>query len=221
MRAIDTLRSVDIILAEDTRHTRKLLSRYDVRGRMLSCHRFNEASRIRHVVDKIGEGATVALVTNAGMPGISDPGARLATACRECGIPVSVVPGPSAVTAAIALAGFGGGRFLFEGFLPRGAAARQKRLVELHALPYAVVLFEAPRRFYRLLDELETAMGSRPVFIGRELTKLNEECFSGTASEIRETLARRNPQNDRRAIKGELVVVLAPASRAELKAEAR
>lgn len=218
LRAIDTLRSVDIILAEDTRRTRKLLNRHGIHARMLSCHRFNEAARIRQVIDYIKTGLRVALVTNAGMPGISDPGNRLAAACRDHGINISVVPGPSSVTAAVALSGFGGGRFLFEGFLPRGMSARQKRLTELRAMSYPVVLFVSPYRCFRLLTELENIFGDRMIFAAREMTKLNEECIFGSSAEVREALARGDgPHASDKTVKGEITLVLAPASKDEIK----
>ncbi len=218
-RAIDILKSVDIIFAEDTRHTRKLLTRHEIRGRLVSCHRFNEAARTKQAMESIADGATVALVTNAGMPGISDPGARLAAACRERGIAVAVVPGPSSVTAAVALSGFDGSRFLFEGFLPRGAGARQKRLAELRLMPYPVVLFESPYRCLRLLSEIESSHGDREIFIARELTKINEECLFGTAAQLRALIESRSGGTPERAVKGELALVLAPVSKSEIRNE--
>lgn len=219
-RAINTLRSVDFILAEDTRHTRKLLSRHGIHGNLTSCHQFNEAARTQQVLDKVKSGSSIALVTNAGMPGISDPGSRLVAACREQGISVSVIPGPSSVTSAVALSGFGGARFLFEGFLPRKTAARERRLTQLRALPYPVVLFESPYRCLRLLAEMKESFAQRTILMARELTKINEECLWGTASEIYELLAQRGSQDSGRAVKGELVLVIAPASRAELRENA-
>lgn len=216
-RAIDTLKSVDTIFAEDTRHTRKLLTRHGIGARMVSCHKFNEAARTQQVVESAAGGARLALVTNAGMPGISDPGARLAAACREHGIAVSVIPGPSSVTAAVALSGFDGSRFLFEGFLPRGGGARRKRLSELRLLPYPVVIFESPYRCLQLLSEIEISHGCRQVFMARELTKMNEECLCGTASQLRAILGSRSPCAPEQAVKGELVLVLAPAAKSEIR----
>ena len=217
IRALDTLRAVNFIFAEDTRHTRKLLNRHRISGNLISCHQFNEASRVQLVLNKIKSGASVALVTNAGMPCVSDPGARIVAACRKHGISISVIPGPSSVTAAIALCGFDGGRFLFEGFLPRKAGARKRRLADLRVLPYPVILFESPYRCLRLLTELEAVFGQREFFVARELTKMNEECLWGTAPAIHDTFLSSKPLNSSNAVKGELVIVIAPASKAELR----
>ncbi len=205
-RAIETLKSAALVIAEDTRETRKLLERYEIRTPMMSCHKFNEASRVEVVLEKIRAGQAVALVTDSGMPGVSDPGARVVAACREAGVSVTAVPGPSAVTTAAALCGFGGDRFLFEGFLSHKSAARERRLAELAALDMPVILFESPFRLLKLLDEIERTLGPRRVFVGRELTKHFEECRTGTAAEIRAAYANRT-------VKGELVVVLAAAGR--------
>jgi 16S rRNA (cytidine1402-2'-O)-methyltransferase len=212
LRALETLRGAEVILAEDTRHTARLLARYEVRATLVSCHRFNEASRVRLVLDRVRGGARVVLVTNAGMPAVSDPGARMVRACRREGIPVRVVPGPSAATAAVAASGFGGGGFHFEGFLPRKPGARGRRLEELAAEPCPVVLFESPYRAGALMEELAGVLGTREVFVGRELTKLNEECLWGTAAELGAEFARRAEGRGARPLKGEIVVVWAPAA---------
>ena len=212
LRALEPLRSAEIILAEDTRHTARLLARYEVRAKLVSCHRFNEASRVRMVMAKIRSGARVALVTNAGMPSVSDPGARMVCACRKEGVSVRVVPGPSAATAAVAASGFGGSGFHFEGFLPRKPGARGKRLEELAKEPCPVVLFESPYRVGALMGELAVALGRREVFVGRELTKLNEECLWGTAAELEAEFLGRASGKSARLLKGEIVVVWAPAA---------
>lgn len=217
-RALDTLRAAHCILAEDTRHTQTLLHRYQIRASLISCHRFNEASRVRMVVAKVKAGAAVALVTNAGMPGISDPGARIVTACQREGLYITVIPGPSSVTAAMALSGWGGAGFLCEGFLPRKAGARKRRLQELHAEPKPVVIFESPYRWLALLTEMSAICPDREMFMGRELTKWNEECVWGTVAGLRERYTARAGQSPTRAIRGELVAVLAPAPKAERKA---
>ena len=204
LRGLETLRAADLVLAEDTRRTQNLLAHHGIRVPMLSCHKFNEASRTALVLDKIRTGTTVALVTDSGMPGVSDPGARMVAACREAGFPVTVLPGPSAVTAAVALSGFHGGGFVFEGFLPRKSGARRRRLTELAGLSLAVVLFEAPYRLTRLLSELAEIFGDCKVLIARELTKKFEECLVGTPTELADRLATRS-------IKGEITVVIAPS----------
>lgn len=207
LRALDTLREATVILTEDTRHTGGLLAAHGIRTAMLSCHKFNEASRAHQVVSRIQAGEAVALVTDSGMPAISDPGARTVRACREAGLPVAVVPGPSAVTAAIALGGLTGHSFVFEGFLERTEGARRRRLTELGALGMAVVLYESPFRLLRLFDDVEAALGPRRLLVCRELTKKFEEVVEGTPAEVRAAFAART-------VKGELVVVLAPPERA-------
>ncbi len=209
-RALDTFQTVRFVLAEDTRHTQNIFQRHRIRVPLISCHSFNEASRTQMVVDRIKAGAAVGLVTNAGMPGISDPGARIVTACRKAGLSIIVIPGPSAVTSAVALSGFGGRGFLCEGFLPRKAGARNRRLRELQFLPVPVVLFESPFRWLTLLDALCELCPGRDLFLAREMTKLNEECVWGTVVELRKRYAART-------IRGELVTVLAAASKAEQK----
>lgn len=216
-RAVDTLRSVDCILAEDTRRTQKLLTRSQLHTPLISCHKFNEASRVQMVVDKIKAGSAVALVTSAGTPGVSDPGSRLISACRKEGLYITLIPGPSAVTAAAALCGFGADKFFFEGFLPRKPGARKRRLMELRHLTCAVVIFESPYRYARLLEEMQEIFGEREVFMARELTKLNEECLWGTAETLREILNRRGLTVSGRSIKGEITLVIAPAPKSSLK----
>ncbi len=210
-RALATLREANLILAEDTRHTQRLLQRYQIRAPLISCHRFNEASRVPLVVARVKAGAAAALVTNAGMPGISDPGARLAAACRKEGLYLTVIPGPSAVTAAVALSGFGGGGFLCEGFLPRKPGARQRRLREICSQPLPVVFMESPYRWLALLEELNAICPGREIFLAREMTKLHEECVWGTVAGLRDQYAARAGSSPARVIRGELVAVLAPA----------
>jgi 16S rRNA (cytidine1402-2'-O)-methyltransferase len=188
-------------LAEDTRHTRKLLDRYEIRKPMVSYHKFNEAARVDQVLDRIRGGAALALVTDSGMPAVSDPGARIVEACRREGLKVSVFPGPSAVTSAVALSGFAGNGFVFGGFLPHKPGPRKRRLAALLRAELPVVLFESPYRILKLLGEIEEVAGARRVFIGRELTKHFEECLCGTAAELRAAF-------EGRAMKGEFVVVL-------------
>lgn len=205
LRALDTLKAAQTIVTEDTRHTGILLARYGIRAPMVSCHRFNEASRVAEVVARIGAGQAVALVTNAGMPAVSDPGSRVVAGCRKAGLHVTVIPGPSAVTAAIAMSGLGwGGGFLFEGFLPRKAGARRRRLEALAAVDLPVVLYESPYRLLALLGEAGEVFGAdRLMFVGRELTKKFEEGRTGTAADLLAVFQGR-------AIKGEITLVIAP-----------
>lgn len=212
-RGLATLRAVSGILAEDTRHTRKLMTRYDIATPLISCHRFNEAQRAESVLSRLGQGDALALVSDAGMPGISDPGSRIVAACREAGYAVYVVPGPTAVTAALALSGFGGAGFYFEGFLPNKSAARRKRLAALLAYDVPVVLYESPYRACKLLDELEELGPDREVLVGRELTKQFEQSLVGTPRALREAF-------EGRTTKGEWVVVINRGPRRKSRASA-
>jgi len=214
-RALETLRGVDVILAEDTRHTRILLGRYQVRAALISCHQFNEASRGPGAVARIQAGQAVALVTNAGMPGVSDPGARIVAVCRKVGLPVTVIPGPSSVTAAMALCGFITGGYHCEGFLPRKEGARKKRMEQLRGETVPVVLLESPYRCLKVLAEWNALLPGRDLFLARELTKLHEECLWGTVADIYRRLAERQTGDAAHAVRGEIVMVLAPAGRPE------
>ena len=169
---------------------------------MLSYHKFNEAARVDEIIQRIRSGLALALVTDSGMPGISDPGARIVAACHREQIPVFVVPGPSSVVSAIALSGFESTGFVFGGFLPHKPGPRKRRLEELLKAGLPVVLFESPYRVLKLLDEVEAAAGPRRMFVGRELTKHFEQGLSGTPAELRAHFAQRAP-------KGEFVVVVA------------
>lgn len=211
LRAIETLKSANLIVAEDTRHTRHLLDRYEIRTPTMSCHKFNEASRVELILGKIRSGQSVAMVTDSGMPAVSDPGSRIVAACHDTGVPVTVVPGPSSVSSALALSGFGGSGFLFEGFLSHKSATRERRLAELANCDVPVVLFESPYRLLKLMGEVERILGTRPVFVAREMTKLFEEHLRGTAAEIAAAF-------ENRTVKGELVVVIAPAEHGKPKA---
>jgi len=205
-RAAACLRAADRVLAEDTRVTRRLLERLGAHARLTSCHRFCEAARIEETIADIRRGAVIALVTDSGMPGVSDPGARIVAACRAAGLPVRIVPGPSAVTAAVAWSGFECTGFHFAGFLPRKAGARARRLRELAAESDVIVLFESPHRFLRLLDEIEAAFVGRQVFVAREMTKHFEEGSAGTPSELRRAFAGRT-------VRGEITIVIGPPPR--------
>ena len=210
LRALATLKAANLIVAEDTRWTRKLLDHHGVQTPLMSCHKFNEAARVDLILDKIHEGQAVALVTDAGMPAISDPGSRVVAAVRAADCLVTVIPGPSAVTTAMALCGFGGSGFLFEGFLTRGSNARKRRLRELAVLDRPAVVFESPYRLLKLLEEMDEALHDRVIYVGRELTKLFEENLVGTPSEL---IAKFQG----RTVKGEIVVIIPPPTRAELR----
>ena len=218
-RALKNLCGANIILAEDTRHTRILLDRYQIRVKLISCHQFNEASRGPVAIARIQAGQAVALVTNAGMPGVSDPGARIVNACRKAGLPVTIIPGPSSVTAAMALCGFITGGFHCEGFLPRKEGARKKRIEQLRNEPVPVVMLESPYRCLKVLAELNILAPERDLFLARELTKLHEECLWGTVADIYRRLTERHTGDVAPAVRGEIVMVLAPAGRPKRETE--
>lgn len=179
-RLRNTLASADVVYAEDTRRTAKLLRHLVINVPMASLFVGNEVVRTEELVRAVRRGEKVVLVSDAGMPTISDPGAAAVRAVRDAGLPVSVVPGPSAVTTALALSGFGGDRFSFEGFLPRKGKARAERIESIANDERAVVLFASPNRLAEDLSDLESACGgTRLVAVMRELTKLHEECWVG------------------------------------------
>jgi 16S rRNA (cytidine1402-2'-O)-methyltransferase len=181
-RAVDALRDADLVVCEDTRHTGRLLQAAGVTARkLLAAHDHNEAAQIGTVLERMRAGETVAIVSDAGMPGISDPGERMVRAAADAGIEVVVVPGPSAAVAALVLSGLATGRFVFEGFLPRTGSARTERLALLADERRTIVLYEAPHRVARTLADLAGAFGGdRQVALARELTKLHEEVWRGT-----------------------------------------
>lgn len=203
LRALDLLQAADVIMAEDTRVTSRLLARHSIRKPMISLHRFNEARRVEDVADRIRSGQTVALVTDSGMPGVSDPGSRLVRACREMELPVSAMPGPSALTMAISLCGMESVGYVFGGFLPHKAGARHRELEKLARVDLPIVLYESPYRLLKLMKDVEEVLGNRDVFVGRELTKKFEECRCGLPAAIEEAYGQR-------AVKGEVVVVIGP-----------
>jgi len=205
-RALETLKKADLVIAEDTRHTRRLTNRYEITTHLVSCHKFNEVQRAEQIVERIQNGEAVAMVTDSGMPGISDPGARVVALCHEAGAMVTSIPGPAAVTTAVALSGFGEKGFIFAGFLPHKSGGRKRDLLKWMEADLPVVFYESPYRLIKLLDEIEEHMGAeRTVFVGRELTKKFEELSTGTAAEIRAQYENRN-------VKGECVVIVKPAS---------
>jgi 16S rRNA (cytidine1402-2'-O)-methyltransferase len=203
-RAVEALTQADTIACEDTRRTRALLSHLGVPGgrRLMAVHDHNEAATVADVLRRLDKGERVVVVTDAGMPGISDPGERLVAAAAAANHTVEVVPGPSAVLAALVVSGLPTGRFVFEGFLPRKGATRSERLAELAAEPRTVVLFEAPHRIAQTVaDVAAVAGGLRRVALVRELTKLHEEVWRGTLAGAVDHLAGHEPR-------GEYVIVL-------------
>ncbi|HET7651457.1 MAG TPA: 16S rRNA (cytidine(1402)-2'-O)-methyltransferase, partial [Acidimicrobiales bacterium] len=205
-RATQALRDADVVACEDTRDTRKLLNLLDVgRKKLIAVHDHNEADMADTIVSLVADGQRVALVSDAGMPGISDPGEKLVAAVSAAGHDVEVVPGPSAAITALVVSGLPAGRFCFEGFLPRKGSGRTERLRHLATEPRTSILYEAPHRVAATVDDLVAACGAdRPVALARELTKLFEEVWRGTLGELAEHLA----VNERR---GEYVLVLGGA----------
>jgi len=186
LRVLRELREADVVLCEDTRHTRGLLERHGIEARLLSYHEHNEAARTAELLPRLESGERVALVSDAGMPGVSDPGARLVRAAREAGIEVTVLPGPSAVETALVASGLVGERYEFVGFLPRSAKALAALWESLGDRTWPVVAFESPQRLPATLRSLAAFDPVRPVAVCRELTKRFEEVARGTAGELSE-----------------------------------
>lgn len=201
-RALRVLRDVDLVAAEDTRRTRKLLAHYEIGTRMTSYHEHNELSRTPEILEILESGRDVALVSDAGMPGISDPGRYLIERALSTGIAVVPVPGPSAVLAALVVSGFPADEFTFVGFLPRKGRQRREALDRLAAEDRAVVFYESPHRLARTLSDLHGVIGGdRRVAVARELTKVHEEVVRGTLAEVLALFSSRR-------VKGEITVVI-------------
>jgi 16S rRNA (cytidine1402-2'-O)-methyltransferase len=204
LRALATMAAVDVLLCEDTRTTGKLLERYAIRTKLMPYHEHN-ATRVRPAILKaLGEGQAYALVSDAGMPLVSDPGYRLVGDCVEHNIPVTAVPGASAVLTALALSGLPTDRFTFVGFLPTKSGERKKLLSEFASVKSTLVTFESPHRIVDALVDLAATLGNRRVAVTRELTKLHEEVLRGTALEVHDILKARP------SVKGEITLVVAP-----------
>ena len=202
LRVLGALREADVVLCEDTRHTRGLLDRHGIKARLLSYHEHNEAARTAELLPRLERGERVALVSDAGMPGVSDPGARLVRAALDAGVEVTVLPGPSAVETALVVSGLVGERYEFVGFLPRGGKALRDLWESLADRTWPVVAFESPQRLPATLRSLAEFDPARPVAVCRELTKRFEEIARGTAAELTDRLAEPP--------KGEIVLVLGP-----------
>ena len=214
IRALSTLAGADVILCEDTRTTAKLLNRYGIRARLQAYHEHN-AQKVRPaILKRLRGGASMALVSDAGMPLISDPGYRLAREVYAEGIALTCCPGPSAVSTALALSGLPSDRFSFLGFLPQKSNERARVLGEAAHFNATLIFFESPRRIVATLREIVNLLRDPEVAVARELTKLHEECLRGKASEIAETLAQRG------SIKGEITLVIGPSSEPAQTSEA-
>jgi 16S rRNA (cytidine1402-2'-O)-methyltransferase len=220
LRAIDVLRSVDFVLAEDTRHSRHLLAHHGIDTRMVSYHEHNEARATATALTRLREGHNVALISDAGTPLLSDPGGRLVRAAAEAGIPVVPVPGPSALLAALVASAIGTERFTFFGFLPRKGREREDALRDLSSLPHTAVLYEAPNRVAATLADLErSGAGARKAAVARELTKQFEDVRRGTVADLAAYYESSAPR-------GEVVIVLdgvtpQPVAEDELRSRAR
>lgn len=202
LRALRVLREVDVIAAEDTRHTRKLLDRYEIHTPLTSYHEHNERTKAPALVRRLEAGESVALVSDAGTPTISDPGYHLVRAATEKGVPVTPVPGVSAATAALSVCGLATDRFVFQGFLPAKRNRRRETLRQLQDDERTLVFYEVPHRIRESLTDMQEVLGDRAVAVGRELTKVHEELLRGTLSQVAAEL-------EETARRGEFVVVVA------------
>src|SRR3989449_3923895 len=201
LRALRTLKECDVVAAEDTRRTGQLLRHFGISKPLLSYFQFNEAKRSEEIIERLRRGEKVALVTDAGSPGISDPGERVVKAAIAAGFRVEPVPGPSALVAALTASGLPADEFHFIGFLPHKSGQRRTKLEQLRNIPGTLVLYESPFRVEKLLAELNEVMPSGKVVLARELTKKFEEFLRGTPAELLEALKKRS-------LKGEFVVML-------------
>jgi len=212
LRAIRILKEADIIACEDTRQTQKLLQHYGIRKEMVSYHEHNELTRSPELAIELEQGAKIALVSDAGTPGISDPGHRLVTLCLRHHIPVVPIPGPSALVAALAASGLPTDEFLFVGFLPPRAGARRKALDALKAEARTLIFYEAPHRVVETLADATEILGPRPAVIAREVTKIHEEFLRGPLAELLESARKRAPR-------GEITLLIGPGDPQAQKVE--
>lgn len=200
-RAVRILAEVDLIAAEDTRHTKILLTRYDINTPMTSYHKFNIKAKTLHLIDLLKQGKSVALVSDAGMPGISDPGYEVVSGAVVQGIRVEPIPGPSAAITALAVSGLPTDKFVFEGFLPKKPGKKLKKLKELKSEERTTIIYESPYRLVKTLENIKEILGDRQVAVCRELTKKFEEIIRGKAGDVLEKIKERK-------IKGEVVLVV-------------
>ena len=213
-RVLRTLKEVDLIAAEDTRNSIKLLNHFDIHTPMTSYHEYNKIEKAEVLIRKMQEGTNIALITDAGTPGISDPGEDLVRMCYEAGIEVTSLPGPAACITALTLSGLSTRRFAFEAFLPSDKKERQAVLTELVNETRTIIMYEAPHRLVKTLNELLEVLGNRKMTLCRELTKKHETAFASTIGDILKYYETQEP-------KGECVLVIEGKSRAELVQEER
>lgn len=209
-RALETFKNVDLVAAEDTRHTLQLLNHFEIRKPLISCRSQNEESAAEKIISLMDEGKNIAYASDAGTPGISDPGAVLAGLVRKAGHKVVPIPGPCAFATLVSVAGAGGKTLIFEGFLSPKPGRRRSRLRELLATGDAIVLYESPFRIVKLLTDIADIDNSRRVVVGRELTKLHEEIIEGSAEEVRDDFSSRT------SIKGEFAVFISGVKKVQL-----
>ena len=212
-RAVETLKNVDVVAAEDTRHTLQLLTHLEIRKPLISCRAQNEKIAAQKIIQLMDEGKNIAFASDAGTPGISDPGANLAGLVRKAGHSVVPIPGPSAFATLASVAGAGGKTLIFEGFLSPKPGKRRSRLKELLSTEDAIVLYESPFRIVKLLTDIADIDNNRRVVVGRELTKLHEEIVEGTAAELRDDFTSRA------SIKGEFAVFISGIKKVQLSDE--
>lgn len=203
LRVLEVLREVDLIAAEDTRHSRKLLEHYHIKTPLTSYHEHNEKGKTQVLLGRLREGQTIALISDAGMPGISDPGAEIIRACLEGEIKVDVLPGPNAALTALLLSGLPTAPFVFHGFLPASRGERRRCLETLVKLPFTQVFYEAPHRLSEVLADMSAILGSRPAAVVRELTKLHQSVHQGLLPALGEEFSQK-------PAKGECCVVVSP-----------
>ncbi len=200
-RALEILRTVDLIAAEDTRHSGNLLKHFEIKARLTSYHQHNEARRTAELIEELSAGRSIALITDAGMPGVSDPGHRLLRACIERGLPYSVIPGPSAVLTALIGSGFDSSQFFFGGFLPVKSGQRERELTHAAERSETTVFFESPHRLLKTLDAATRILSDRKLCVARELTKQFEEYRIGDAATLLTHYSAHPP-------KGEIALVI-------------
>jgi 16S rRNA (cytidine1402-2'-O)-methyltransferase len=215
LRAIRVLKQCDLIACEDTRQTQKLLNHYGIEKPTISYHEHNEASRAAELIEKLAQGSRIAVVSDAGTPGISDPGFRLVSLAIEQGMPVIPIPGPAAFVSALVASGLPVESFSFHGFLPPKSGARRRELEKLRSSSQTEVFYEAPHRILETLEDTVAVLGpTRQVVVARELTKIHEEFLRGYTAEVLEIAKSRGE------IKGEIVLLIGPASGSEAEAPA-
>lgn len=212
LRVLRTLKEVDLIAAEDTRYSRKLLNHYDIKVPLTSYHEHNKVDKARYLIEQLREGKSIALITDAGTPAISDPGEELVKQAYEAGIEVTSLPGPCALITGLTLSGLSTGRFSFEAFLPASKKERARILKELENDTRTLILYEAPHRLQKTLEELYEVLGNRAITIVRELTKIHETVWRTSLEEARQVYESSEP-------KGEYVLVIEGKSLRELEDE--